>query len=321
MFGDIGRGRFGPQGGPPPPFVRPPWMDEEQYQELLQKRGLHGFLLTMSTGSLRAEIGGDLRLRLVIMAVALIAAGGLGLAWRNIGRSAELQVRLIRAREMNAYLREMNVAAAGLAHETRNPLNIVRGLAQMISQQEEASPEVRARSREITEEVDRVTGRLSEFLEYSRPREAKPVPTNVRAVVHDVERALATDMEDKQTAFVLDGPDLTVEADESLLRQVLFNLILNAVQAVDRQGRVEVAIGKTSPNEAFFEVRDNGPGVPEEAREEIFRPYYTTHQGGTGLGLAVVRQIVLAHQWDINYVAREQGGACFHVSGLKAPSH
>ncbi|MFH1740724.1 MAG: ATP-binding protein [bacterium] len=299
---------------------RPPWMSEEEYASLLEKKGLHGFVLVMSTSEFHTTCARDLWLRFFIGGFALVAMISLGLALRNLQRTAALQLRLVRASEMNARLREMNVAAAGLAHETRNPLNIVRGLAQMISRQTDASSEIRSRAVEITEEVDRVSAQLNEFIDYSRPREAKPSPTRFSAVVRDVERALESDKEDKAIQFVLNGPDLMIEADEPLLRQVLFNLLINSIQAVDHGGTIELLIEKNMPDEAYFEVRDNGPGVPANKREEIFRPYYTTHESGTGLGLSVVRQIVLAHGWDIEYVPSENGGAAFRISGLKVTS-
>jgi signal transduction histidine kinase len=232
-------------------------------------------------------------------------------------RSAQLQIRLARASEMNVHLRDMNVAAAGLAHETRNPLNIVRGLAQMISQQEEAPDNVRDTARDITEEVDRVTGRLGQFMDYSKPLEVKAGPTGLSHVAQEVARVLEMDLEDKSIAFALSGPALTVEADESLLRQVIFNLLLNALQAAPRGGHIEVAVGEQGQGRCFFEVKDDGPGVPEDEREAIFRPYFTSTQEGTGLGLALVRQIVLAHQWDIEYVPGETAGATFRIGGLK----
>src|SRR5207244_9576622 len=97
-----------------------------------------------------------------------VSAIGLGSAWRNLAKSSELQMRLVRASELNTHLKEMNLAAAGLAHETRNPLNIIRGLAQMISKQKDAPPEVRERSRGILDEADRVTAQLNEFINYSQ---------------------------------------------------------------------------------------------------------------------------------------------------------
>ena len=295
---------------------RPPWLTEKMYLELSEKHGLHGCVLLMRTDAVGAEVARDLWLRLLLMGITWVAVAGLGLAWRNLERSSQLELRLTRASAINTQLREMNIAAAGLAHETRNPLNIVRGLAQLVSHEENASPDVRQRAGDILKEVDRVAGRLNEFIDYSKPRQARPAPTNLHAVVREVERALETDKEDKAIEFLLSGPDLAVEADESLLRQALFNLLLNAIQAVDRGGRVEVAIEKTTSDEARLEVRDNGPGVPSETREEIFQPYFTTHERGTGLGLAVVRQIVLAHHWEIEYIPGENAGSIFRISGL-----
>ena len=87
-------------------------------------------------------------MRAIIGVLATLAVLGLGLAWRNLAKTSELQIRLVRASELNSHLKEMNLAAAGLAHETRNPLNIIRGLAQMISKQATPPPDIRQKSRE-----------------------------------------------------------------------------------------------------------------------------------------------------------------------------
>lgn len=300
-----------------PSFGRPPWMSETEYKALLEKQGLHSFVVVMSTETLRAGGTYDLWLRAMIGSLGAVAAAGLGVAWRNVMKSSELQVRLVRASELNNHLREMNIAAAGLAHETRNPLNIIRGLAQMISKQTDASPEVRTKSRDITDEVDRVTAQLSEFINYSKPREVRRVPVALNSVVRDVVRTLDGDLEEKTIRLTVLGEDVTVDADEQLLRQVLFNLVINAVQAVDRGGHIQVASRKANGSEAVLEVCDNGPGVPLDLRKEIFKPYFTMHKNGTGLGLAVVQQIVLAHGWTIECLANTPRGAIFQINGLK----
>jgi signal transduction histidine kinase len=299
------------------PFGRPPWMTEDRYRELLTERGLHGFKVQMSTASYRTDSSRDLGLRLSLAAIALLATLGFGVAWTNMQRTGALQIRLLRASEMNRHLKEMNVAAAGLAHETRNPLNIVRGLAQMVSKSPGASDEVRQRSSEIVEEVDRVTGRLNEFINYSRPPEPRPARTSLRSVALEVERALGSDMADKGIEPTIVGEDVIVQADESLLRQVLFKLLVNAVEAVPHGGRIEIRFETAPGNEAAFEVRDSGPGVSVGQEREIFQPYFTTRKGGTGLGLAVVRQIVLAHQWEVEYIRDESGVSRFRVSGMR----
>ena len=158
--GDRPRGR--PDG--PPRFTRPPWMSEAEYSELVKNKGVHSFLVIMSTKVIADASSQDLWLRLSMSMLATASLAGLGFAWRNMVKSSDLQIRLVRASEMNAHLKEMNLAAAGLAHETRNPLNIVRGLAQMISKMPDLAPGVRDRSRAIVEETDKVTVQLNEFI-------------------------------------------------------------------------------------------------------------------------------------------------------------
>jgi signal transduction histidine kinase len=307
----------GRRGGGPPRFGRPPWMDEKEYKSLVEKRGLHGLAIVLSTEALRRAASQDLWMRWIIWGFASISVVGLGLAWQNLVKSSELQMRLLRASELNNHLKEMNIAVAGLAHETRNPLNIIRGLAQMISKQEDASPEIRFKSREITDEADRVTAQLNEFINYSKPREVRQAPVIPGIVIGEVVRALECDVAEKSIRLTVTKEDLKVEADEQLLRQALFNLLLNAIQAVDVNGEIQIVVGKATSTEAFLDVRDSGPGVPLAQRPEIFKPYFTTQQKGTGLGLAVVQQIVLAHGWEVQYLANEPKGAVFRISHLK----
>jgi len=297
-------------------FGRPPWMSELEFRSMIERQGVHSFLLMLSTRPVYATLRQDLWLRGTIGALATLAVLGLGLAWRNLAKTSELQIRLVRASELNSHLRELNLAAAGLAHETRNPLNIVRGLAQMISKEETLPAEIRQKSRGIVDETDRVTAQLNEFINYSRPREVRRAPVALGTVVDEVVRALNFDLEEKKLAVETTGTRLVIEADEQLLRQALFNLVLNAVQAVPAGGAIRISATRNGP-EAVLAVSDNGPGVPPERRTEIFKPYFTTNEKGTGLGLAVVHQIVLAHGWEIACLANEPHGASFQITHLK----
>jgi signal transduction histidine kinase len=293
-------------------------MSEEEYQVLLQKQGVRSFVIVMSTEPIRIMNRQDFWLRSIILLLAAISVLGSGLAWRNVAKTSELQIRLVRASEMNLHLKEMNLAAAGLAHETRNPLNIIRGMAQMLSKQTGASPEdIREKSRAIVSETDKVTAQLNEFINYSRPREIRRSKIALGSAIQEVVRTLAHDIEEKQLRVETGGEPIAIEADEQLLRQVLFNLLLNAVQAADQNGQIQIAARRLNAGEAVLEIRDNGPGVPPDRRQEIFKPYFTTNQKGTGLGLAVVQQIVLAHGWEIVCLANEPKGALFRITHLK----
>lgn len=303
-----------PPGGS---FGRPPWIPEAEFKKLAETRTTHGFLIALSTDPFLRAKEADFWMRTLIVGFAGVAALGVALALRNLGKSADLQFRLLRASEMNSHLREMNLAAAGLAHETKNPLNIIRGLAQMISRQDEAPPAIREKSRGIVDEADRVTAQLNEFINYSRPREVRRSPVPLGAAVGEVVRALGYDLEEKAIQLTVQ-PDLPrIEADEQLLRQALFNLLLNATQALDRGGEIRVGAVRSGESTLTIEISDNGPGVAPEHRKEVFKPYFTTHQKGTGLGLAIVQQIVLAHGWEIECLPNEPRGARFRIHHLK----
>lgn len=298
-------------------FGRPPGMSDEEFHALAERQGVRSFLIVLSTQSVQAASRHDLWLRLIIGVLATISVVGSGLAWRNVVRTSDLQIRLVRASELNTHLKEMNLAAAGLAHETRNPLNIIRGMAQMLSRQPEATAELREKSRAIVDETDKVTAQLNEFINYSRPREIRRAVLPLHPAIKEVVRALSYDIDEKKVKLEIKGEPLSVEADEQLFRQAIFNLLLNAVQALPPGGEVTVVTGKQGASEAFLEIRDNGPGVPPERRKEVFKPYFTTNQKGTGLGLAVVQQIVLAHGWEIECLGNEPQGAVFRITHLK----
>lgn len=303
-----------PPGGS---FGRPPWIPEAEFKLLAEKRTTHGFLIAISTAPVLTAKEADFWMRAMIVSFAGVAAAGVALALRNLSQSADLQLRLLRASEMNSHLREMNLAAAGLAHETKNPLNIIRGLAQMISKQEDAPPAIREKSRDIVDEADRVTAQLNEFINYSRPREVRRSPVALGAAIGEVVRALGYDLEEKAIQLTVQ-PDLPrIEADEQLLRQALFNVLLNATQAIEGGGEIQVSVTRTGEHSLALGIRDNGPGVAPENRKEIFKPYFTTHQKGTGLGLAIVQQIVHAHGWEIECLPNEPRGACFRISHIK----
>lgn len=303
-------------GGPRPGFRRPR-LSAEEFKALSEKKGTHGFIMVMSAETLAAAVNRDFWMRAFIGLLATISVAGYGLAWSNSTRTSELQIRLIRASELNTHLKEMNLAAAGLAHETRNPLNIVRGLAQMISKQEDASPEIRLKSKEIINESDRVAAQLNEFINYSRPREVRRAATKLTSVIGEVTRALNYDIEEKKVGMENHAEEMVIQADEQLLRQALFNLVLNAIQAVQSGGKIQIRSGRQTSSDAFIEISDNGPGVAPEHRSEIFKPYFTTHEEGTGLGLAVVQQIVLAHGWEIQCLPNQPKGATFRINHIK----
>lgn len=312
---DSGFGRRGPPGWPP--FGRPPWMSREEFEILSAQKGVHRFVIAIPTRPVTEAGKADRWIRTVLGLLALATAGGTAFAWRSFERSTDLELRLIKASEMNLHLKELNLAAAGLAHETRNPLNLIRGLAQLISKRSDASPETRENSMAIVEESDRLSAQLSEFINYSRPREVRKTAVDLERITTEVTRALSYDADEKAISVSINVRSIVIEADEQLFRQTLFNLLLNALQAVGPKDSASVD-ARVEDGEVVLDVIDTGPGVPPERRAEIFKPYFTTNEHGSGLGLAIVRQIVLAHGWKIECLPNEPRGAIFRVTHIRA---
>jgi len=306
-----------PDRGPRP--VRSRWLDTDRAR-LLDKRGVHAFVLEIPAGEVYAAERGDRRTRLLIVAlVAAVCAVILHLL-RTMKRGNVLGLRLARSEAIAGHLKELNAAAAGLVHETKNPLNIIRGLAQLIGRDGNADPRGRETALRIVEEADRVTGRLNQFLDYSRPPAPRCVPVPLEKLVTDVFALLECDREDKQLAFEFHADRVdTVQADPDLFRQVLFNLLLNAIEATNPRGRIAIVAGRDRSGRAWLAVRDNGTGIDPALKDTLFQPYVTGTASGTGLGLTIVRQIALAHGWLVSAENNPDGGATFRIGRMEAP--
>jgi signal transduction histidine kinase len=301
----------------PRPVSQPRWMPREEYESLIQKQGAHSIVISLSTEAMHRAVSADLLLRSLVSLLAAAAAIVSTLAWRNLRKNAELQIRLVKAGEMNTHLTQMNFAAAGLAHETRNPLNLIRGIAQMITMEVQSSPKLKEHASTIIEEADRVTVQLNEFINYSKPREAHLAAVELASLVADVARTLQPDLEEKQIRLEYPTTPLSIQADAPLFRQALFNLLLNATQAVSGGGHIVIDWAIMPDRKARLEIRDDGPGVPASERTAIFKPYVTMRPKGAGLGLAIVHQIVSAHGWDIVCLENAPRGAVFRIGHIE----
>jgi len=265
----------------------------------------------------------DLRCRRAAWARAsVVAAGGLvllclGLVWRATVRLAEAHGRARLLESEARHLRELSQASAGLAHETRNPLGLIRGWTQRLAQSDlDSSQQQQARA--VVEECDRVTARINQFLAFARPCRPKLEEVAVCQLAEELAVLLEPDLNAKNLS--LDRKSLpseeTIRADRELLRQALFNLIQNAVQSSPEGGTVEISLRRGHDGYRRIEVADQGPGVAREAVESLFTPYFTTRPDGTGLGLAIVRRIAGAHDWTSGYTPRNGGGSVFWLDRI-----
>ncbi len=206
--------------------------------------------------------------------------------------------------------------AAGIAHEIRTPLGIMRTSAQMLGR---SLPDERADVRELAEmivgEVDRLERVVAGLVELARPRPVEPETTPLAPLL---ERALDfVEGQARQRGVTLgrsfDPSAVAAHCDPDQTYQVALNLLVNALQIVPPGGHVTVRTLPAHDGRTGFVVEDDGPGVPAAMRERIFTPFFSRREGGTGLGLALVQRMVQANRGRVSVDDAPGGGAAFRV--------
>lgn len=227
---------------------------------------------------------------------------------------AASQQTLVRASQLAA----IGEFAAMMAHEIRTPLGILSSSAQMLEQESGLSAEGRELSGLVVGETRRLNRLVASLLDRSRAPEPQREPCDVQTLI---ERCLTllgpqAGRQGVQLRRVFTARDAVAEVDAEQIVQVLLNLLNNALQALQTRPAGEGLITVTTRQETtslLVEVADNGPGIAAADRQRIFEPFVYRREGGLGLGLAVVKQIVAAHGGDISVDAAAGGGACFRI--------
>jgi two-component system, NtrC family, sensor histidine kinase HydH len=256
---------------------------------------------------------------LVLTVVALLAEY---LAERLRVAGGRLQEATQRAQDAER-LAALGRIAAGLAHEIRNPLGSIVGSVQLLSSAGGLEGESRHLCAIVERETARINNLVDDMLQLARPHRPVLGDVDLARTTREVV-ALATQSGRGSDVVVrYDGPDekdrLPVHADSGQLRQVVWNLVRNAVQASSPGDQVLVRAFTMAPDGgrslplAILEVHDDGPGIGLEARERIFDAFFTTRSSGIGIGLAVVKQIVDDHGWTIDVDSSAGRGATFRV--------
>jgi two-component system sensor histidine kinase HydH len=200
--------------------------------------------------------------------------------------------------------------AAGIAHEVRNPLGVIRASASMVQEHFAPGDEAWRACQFVTEEIDRLNRLIARLLAFARPGELVAAPVEPGKLV---DRALALADEelrakDARVVRALDPALAELRADPDLLAQLLLGLLVNAAEAVAAGGRIELRARRDGAH-AVFEVADDGPGIPPEHAARAFEPFYTTKSSGTGLGLAMAQRIAAAHDGTLEVVQGAGAGS------------
>jgi len=207
--------------------------------------------------------------------------------------------------------------AAGVAHEVRTSLGVLRSSAQMLGQDlsRAGRPEVAELVEMIRDEVARLSRVVDDLLTLDRPRALHLEPTPLSLPLQRA--AEFVEAQARQKSVHIDAKQADVEAivscDREALQNVCVNLLVNAVQALSPGGRIELRSFPPEAGFASFHVSDDGPGIPNDQRVRVFEPFRTGRDAGVGLGLTFVKRVVHEHGGRIAVEASPSGGACFRV--------
>lgn len=248
--------------------------------------------------------------------LAWLAIGLLAWAWRASVRMVEAGGRAQLLQTEADHLHELSQAAAGLAHETRNPLGLIRGWTQRLADADGDAGVRRQHAQAVIEECDRLTARINQFLAFAKPQAPHVTDVSLSELVEELTLLLAPDLDAKEIRLESEFPATCslISADRELLRQALFNLLQNAIQ-FSGDGSVISIRCAGDRRQWRIEIADSGAGVDPETAKQLFTPYMTTRAEGTGLGLAIVKKIANLHGWKASYHPREGGGAVFALEG------
>lgn len=209
-------------------------------------------------------------------------------------RVLEEKLRLERSLLTQRQLAALGNVAATIAHEVRNPLSSIRALAQLMAQDAEFGEKYGQDLSYIMSETDRLNRSVEELLTYARPTKDEPGDVDVSQLINNMVQTLQKEKASKPVEVNSRvAPDLLLHhADGQRVKEVILNLIRNALQAVQDRGRVEVVAEAAEDHSVRLSVSDDGPGIPTAIQDKIFDPYFTTRQSGIGLGLSIVQKNV-----------------------------
>lgn len=210
--------------------------------------------------------------------------------------------------ELLARDRQLQMMLAGIAHEVRNPLGGMELYSGLLL--EELEGEQAAQVQRIRREIAHLSRLVNEFLDYARERPLEIEDVSARALLEEAAALTAPEAGARGVTVRVRAAETAVRCDPAQVKRALLNLARNAIQASPAGGEVELRVHEAG-GAAVLEVVDHGPGIPAGSEARVFEPFFTTREKGTGLGLAFVQQIALAHGGAVRHEPTPGGGATF----------
>ncbi len=230
---------------------------------------------------------------------------------RDLCEVRRLQDELLRKEKLAA----IGDLAAGVAHEIRNPLSSIKGIASYYKNKFEDDSNDKEMAGIMIEEVDRLSRVINELLEFARPKELNRKPSDINKLLEHSTRLVEQEATTQEIDIQLNLTPNPVEADvdPDRLTQCFLNLFLNALQAMKGGGKLTIFTSTDGKGNITIDIKDSGSGISEENLSKIFDPYFTTKPKGTGLGLAIVHKIIEAHQGQIKVRSIIGQGTVFSI--------
>jgi two-component system sensor histidine kinase AtoS len=203
--------------------------------------------------------------------------------------------------------------AAGAAHEIRNPLAVIDGFLSLMNQALAEEQKERFHIPLLLKELARINSIIEEMLMLTKPSAPNMKPTSFNEIIDDILPLIEHTAGNEQVEFDIQLDANTLFMDSEQMKQVLHNLIRNSIEAMDGKGKISVySLVKDDICEIY--ILDNGPGVPEGILKEMFDPFLTSKDSGTGLGLTIARRILDNHEGKLELVSSNEQGTCFLIA-------
>jgi two-component system sensor histidine kinase HydH len=250
----------------------------------------------------------DLQHAMIMGGIVLALGGGVIYFFIVVRSYYRLEEQVQRTEKMATIGR----LAAGVAHEIRNPLSSIRGFAYLLGRGHGKESPQREYADVMVREIDRINHVVTDLLNFSRPMTLEPESTRLPDLIDHVVSLVSADAKNHGISIRrICDPDIPiVSLDPNQITQALLNLMLNAVNAMETGGSVEIGAGVARQGQGVeIQVEDDGPGIDPDVQEKIFEPFYTTRERGTGLGLAIVRKIAENHDGGVKIESPPPGKA------------
>jgi signal transduction histidine kinase len=248
-------------------------------------------------------------LQLIVSGLAIIALVALSIYLiRMLNRFLELKAR----EGAEVQLKSLGIMAASLAHEIRNPLGAMKGLTQLAQEELPADHSAQTQLRTVVSEAERLEKLVTDLLDFARTKEPQISEFNLMDLLSNIKTMLQSRLEESKAElqFSLDPNPFNLRSDPAGLRQVLLNVLINAIDATPANGAVVLTATREEGHKSIvIRVDDSGTGLGGKNSDELFQPFVTTKVRGTGLGLAVSKQIVESLGGSLNLENLPQGGA------------